>query len=187
MALDMMDKFLFLFGCRCKCGQRPNPFSPALRRPDGIQGFSLLEIMITFCIIATLASIATLSYASYRTKVTFQLGMVEIHLISKEIDRFSAHNGYYPDSLSDLGINIPNDPWGNPYRYLKIDGVDFKGKGKPKDKRRKDHSMVPVNTDYDLYSMGPDGNSKAPMTANASRDDIVRVQNGKFIGVASDY
>jgi general secretion pathway protein G len=187
LKIKMVDKFLFLFGCRCKCGQRSNPFSPAPRRPDGIQGFSLLEIMITFCIIATLASIATMSYAGYRTKVTIQLSIVEIHLISKEIDRFRAQNDDYPDSLSDLAISIPNDPWGNPYRYLKIDGVDFKGKGKPKDKRRKDHEMVPVNNDYDLYSMGPDGDSRAPFTAQASRDDIVRVQNGKFVGLASDY
>jgi len=143
--------------------------------------------MITLAIIATLASIATMSYASYRTKISIQLSIVEIHLITKEIDRFRVQNGGYPDSLSDLTISIPNDPWGNPYRYLKIDRVDFKGKGKPKDKRRKDHDMVPVNTDYDLYSMGPDGDSQAPITANASRDDIVRVQNGKFFGLASDY
>lgn len=52
---------------------------------------------------------------------------------------------------------------------------------------RKDHSLVPINSDYDLYSMGPDGKSQAPLTANASRDDIIRANNGAFYGKASNY
>lgn len=52
---------------------------------------------------------------------------------------------------------------------------------------RKDHNLVPINTDYDLYSMGPDGQSVAPLTAKASRDDIIRGADGAFIGRASDF
>jgi general secretion pathway protein G len=73
-----------------------------------------------------------------------------------------------------------------PYRYLKIDGEDLKGSGKDQ-QMRKDHFMVPVNSDYDLYSMGPDGDSKAPFTATASRDDIVRANDGRYVGLASEY
>ncbi len=47
--------------------------------------------------------------------------------------------------------------------------------------------MVPVNTDYDLYSMGKDGKSTSPFTAKASQDDIVRANNGGFLGLVSDY
>ena len=47
--------------------------------------------------------------------------------------------------------------------------------------------MVPVNSDFDLYSMGPDGDSRAPFTAKASRDDIVRASNGGFIGPVSEF
>jgi len=47
--------------------------------------------------------------------------------------------------------------------------------------------MVPVNTDFDLYSMGKDGKSRAPFTAKASHDDIVRANDGKFIGLVSEY
>ena len=54
-------------------------------------------------------------------------------------------------------------------------------------KMRKDKNLVPINSDYDLYSMGPDGISVSPLTAKASQDDIVRGRNGKFIGVATDY
>jgi len=52
---------------------------------------------------------------------------------------------------------------------------------------RKDHNLVPLNTDYDLYSMGPDGNSVGPLTAKASRDDIIRANNGSYIGPAANY
>lgn len=37
------------------------------------------------------------------------------------------------------------------------------------------------------YSMGPDGRSVAPLTAKASRDDIVRANTGRCIGLAADY
>jgi general secretion pathway protein G len=63
------------------------------------------------------------------------------------------------------------------------DGED----GTAKAKMRKDHNLVPVNTDFDLYSMGKDGESRAPFTAKVSHDDIVRANNGQFIGLVSNY
>ena len=72
------------------------------------------------------------------------------------------------------------DPWGNPYQYLPIAGT---GKGG----FRKDRFLVPINSDYDLYSMGADGASQAPLTAKTSQDDIVRANDGGFIGLASKY
>jgi general secretion pathway protein G len=52
---------------------------------------------------------------------------------------------------------------------------------------RMDRFLVPINSDFDLYSMGPDGRSVAPMTARMSRDDIVRASNGRFVGPATEY
>ena len=46
---------------------------------------------------------------------------------------------------------------------------------------------MPVNSDFDLYSMGADGESSAPFTAKNSHDDVVRANNGAFIGLAEDY
>jgi general secretion pathway protein G len=77
-------------------------------------------------------------------------------------------------------MNLLLDPWGAPYVYLNLDGV-------PIGLMRKDQALVPINSDYDLYSKGPDGASVAPLTAVTSRDDIVRANNGSFIGIASDY
>jgi len=47
--------------------------------------------------------------------------------------------------------------------------------------------MVPVNSDYDLYSMGSDGKSRPPFTARASLDDIVRASNGGYVGPVADF
>ena len=67
-----------------------------------------------------------------------------------------------------------SDPWGNTYQYLNIEDADTKGKGTlPKDK-----NLLPINSDFDLFSNGPDDQSVAPLTAKASRDDIVRVNDG---------
>ena len=77
-------------------------------------------------------------------------------------------------------MNLLLDPWGNSYQYLNLNGA-------PIGQVRKDQALVPINSDYDLYSMGPDGSSVAPLTAAMSRDDIVRGNDGSFIGVAEDY
>ncbi|HNS56268.1 MAG TPA: hypothetical protein PKO34_04360, partial [Smithellaceae bacterium] len=52
---------------------------------------------------------------------------------------------------------------------------------------RKDRFLVPVNSDFDLYSMGPDGVSTLALTAKNSRDDIIRANDGAYIGTAAGY
>jgi general secretion pathway protein G len=47
---------------------------------------------------------------------------------------------------------------------------------------RKDRNLVPINSDYDLYSLGPDGETRPPLTAGPSRDDIARAADGSFVG-----
>ena len=52
---------------------------------------------------------------------------------------------------------------------------------------RKDRFLVPINTNFDLYSMGPDGKSVPPLTAQASQDDIIWASDGEYIGPAAQY
>ena len=46
---------------------------------------------------------------------------------------------------------------------------------------------MPINSSYDLYSMGKDGKTTAALTASASADDIIRANDGAFIGRASEF
>ena len=61
------------------------------------------------------------------------------------------------------------------------------GGGNAISQARKDRFLVPINSDYDLYSSGPDGDSKAPLNAKASRDDVIRGSNGGFYGLAEKF
>jgi len=90
-------------------------------------------------------------------------------------------NGQLPDDLAQIGYGSLLDPWGNPYQYL--NHSTMKGNGKA----RKDRFLVPLNDDYDLYSMGQDGVSVSPITAKPSQDDILRASDGSYLGLASQF
>lgn len=147
-------------------------------------GFTLVELLIILVLIGTLASIAVPAYTGYVDKANIAQAKTDIRTLEQVIARYEAnHKDELPDTLADAGAGGFADPWGKPYQYLRIAGANLKGKGQ----LRKDRFLVPLNSDYDLYSMGKDGDSKAPLTAKASRDDIIRANNSAFIGLATDY
>ena len=147
-------------------------------------GFTLIELVIVAGLIGTLSMIIVPRLLGYAQRNRDLQAIVDITKMNADIAQYIMDYTVPPDSLADVGYDNLRDPWGNPYKYLKI--IDNSAPG-VNGKRRKDHSMVPVNSDYDLYSMGPDGDSKAPFTARASRDDIVRASNGAFIGPVSEF
>jgi general secretion pathway protein G len=92
--------------------------------------------------------------------------------------------GQYPETLEELDQPKLTDPYGFAYEYLVIFG---KPKSDIQGKWRKDRFLVPLNYDFDLYSVGKDGVTQAPLTAKASYDDIIRANNGRFIDIAYKY
>jgi general secretion pathway protein G len=52
---------------------------------------------------------------------------------------------------------------------------------------RKDQFLVPLNTDYDLYSRGKNGLSQSSIASAVSLDDVVRANDGAFLGLAAKY
>jgi len=144
------------------------------------KAFTLLEVLIAVAILGVVAAIAIPIYTQYKAKLNNAIAVTDIINIQMAIESFEQANDAYPSSLTDVNMNLLLDPWGTPYEYLNLDGV-------PIGQMRKDQALVPINSDYDLYSKGPDGLSVKPLTAADSRDDIVRANNGGFIGVAEDY
>ena len=138
-------------------------------------------MLLTVTILAVVGSLAVVGYRGYVETTRVNIAITQISEMSIAISDFGLDNAAFPASLDEIGLANMEDPWGNPYQYLNI-AVD-PGNGKV----RKDHNLVPLNTDFDLYSMGPDGKSASPLTAKASRDDIIRANNGSFIGPAADY
>jgi len=143
-------------------------------------GFTLVELLISVAIMGTLASMAMMGYRKIIEETRQNVVIQELNNIQNYIEIYFQENGELPESLDDLGMGTFEDPWGNPYRYQPVDKV-------PPGKRRKDHFLVPLNTDYDLWSMGPDGESRPPLTARHSRDDIIRATDGEYIGPASEF
>ena len=144
------------------------------------RGFTIVEMMLVVAVVAILATIALSSYARYRERVQVLQAVSDIGSLEPLVSRYALDNNRYPDSLADIDRAGLKDPWGNPYQYISHDDNRTRGHW------RKDHNIVPVNSDYDLWSNGKDGRSSPPLTAAHSRDDIVRANNGRFIGLASD-
>jgi len=154
-------------------------------KPLGRAGFTLVELLITIAILAVLAAIAVPSYSRYVDRAALAQATGDIRRLEVLIAQYQSDNQRLPSSLADIGKAAMLDPWKNPYQYLDLSSlnVDKKLMGQV----RKDKNLVPINSDYDLYSMGKDGQSQAPLTAANSRDDVVRANNGRFVGLASDY
>ena len=150
-------------------------------------GFTLIELIIVIAIIGTLAGIATPVMITYTERARVERAKIEIRNIEREIMAFNVENDSFPVSLAEIGLEGMLDPYGNPYQYEPATYIDKNGNVKKSNKARKDHNLVPVNTDFDLYSMGKDGESVAPFTAKKSRDDIVRANDGQFVGLVSAY
>lgn len=147
------------------------------------RGFTLLELMFAMAIVAALAAIAIPSYKNYVEQLKVNQAIADIAGISLAIGQFHSTNLTYPLSLAQLNTTIPLDPWGNAYQYLAI-GVN----PPPKTGQvRRDKSLRPINTDYDLYSMGKDGQTATQLASSKAQDDIVRASNGNYIGLASGF
>ncbi len=147
-------------------------------------GFTLIELIIVVAILSTLMGIAIPLFTSYVDRAKVARAIAEIKSIGTEIIIFETEHVRFPNSLAEIGLGGLKDPYGNPYQYMR---APSENKGPEKAKMRKDRNLHPVNTDFDLYSMGKDGESAAPFTAKASQDDIVRANNGGFFGLVSAY
>lgn len=160
---------------------RSSPDIPPGAFPHAQRAFTLFELLLVAAIVGVLAAVAFPGYQSYQDQVKFTQAKADIVIIESALERYYAQRLAYPDTLAQAGVGGMLDPWGKPYQYLNVATAPNRGSV------RKDRNLVPINSDYDLYSMGKDGTSRPPLTAMPSRDDIVRANNGKFVGLAADY
>lgn len=152
---------------------------PAARRcRRRVDGFTLIELLLAMCIMGVLASIATPFYHDMVDKAKVAKAIGDIRALQVDVQSASV----MPNSLAEIGRANFQDPWGNPYVYLKF----AEGK-KAYDGARKNRFQHPLNSDFDLYSMGKDGATVLPLTAGPSHDDIVRANDGGFVGLAENY
>ena len=147
----------------------------------GGAGFTVLEMLVVVMLVGTLAAISIPIYFEALNAARIARTRADIKNISTTIDVRRLETGTYINSLAEVRLDNLLDPWGHRYQYLRIEGTKNHGKA------RKDKNLVPLNSDYDLYSIGRDGKTASPLTAKASKDDVVRANNGGFIGLGADY
>jgi general secretion pathway protein G len=147
---------------------------------DSSEGFSLIELIFAMIVLALVATFAFPAYQDSVNRGKSSKAIGDISEISSKIDRYRYNSDdNFPPNLAEINSALI-DPWGAPYIYLNMAGAN-------RGDMRKNKNLVPINTDYDLYSKGPDGNSTPALTAKKSHDDIVRANNGAFVGIAESY
>lgn len=121
------------------------------------QGFTLVELMLVVIILSVLAAMVVPRLTGRTEQAKVARVRADIASIGLALDLYELDIGRYPDSLEELarrepppGLEtgqwngpylkkgLPNDPWGRSYVY----------------RRSSQH-----NQDYDLFSLGPDGNA----------------------------
>ena len=146
-----------------------------------IRGFTLAELMIVLVIGAILLAIGIPAVDNYVQRMRISQGIAELADNSTRISKFEMSMGKLPDSINDVEKVVTTDPWGRPYEYFNLRAA--KGNGQA----RKDKKLAPLNSDFDLYSVGRDGETQASLANAKSRDDIVRARDGRFIGTAEEF
>lgn len=153
-----------------------------VRSLDKMQsGLTLIELMIVVAIIGVLASIALPAYQDYTEKAKVNQAVSDIAAIAVLAEAYWNDVRAYPANLADIGADGMTDPWGNAYQYTNL--YNKKGKGG----NRKDKNLNPLNSDFDLFSMGKNGTFKTQISNKESLDDVIRANDGKFIDLASKY
>ena len=143
------------------------------------KGFTIIELVIIFAILTVLASIAIVSYHHLIDKARFISVVEDIRNIATLLDSYFIENNEYPNNLTQIGVTALRDPWGNPYQYVNISTT-------PPGQWRRDRNNNPINTYYDLWSNGADGQTQSQIRGAKGRDDIIRAQDGAFIGLGKE-
>jgi general secretion pathway protein G len=160
------------------------PFTAPGRRFDDAGAMMNLrkharELAAVTAVVLVTASFAVPAFHGYVERGRVARAVSDIGNLSLQLYRYQQRNDALPASLVEAGLSGV-DPWGRPYVYLRA--VDA-GRAR----LRKDAEFAPLNTDFDLYSLGPDGVSALALPAPPSRDDVVRAEDGAFIGLAANY
>ena len=117
-------------------------FTPLRRSAE--DGFTLVELMVVIVIIGLLATVVVINVMPAQDTARMRKAEADIATLEQGIEMYRLNRMNYPSSGDGLQAlvsegfikRLPDDPWGNPYRYA-MPGRD----GQP----------------FDVYTYGADG------------------------------
>ena len=145
-----------------------------------MKGLTLIELVIAMFIVGVLSAVSYIAATTFHYRGQISAAVADIRNIEGKLYMYYAQNAIMPPSLAEVGMDNLRDPWKRSYEYWPITGD-------PHQPVRKDRNLHPLNTDFDLFSIGRDGATNLALTAHTSQDDIIRASDGKFVGLASKY
>lgn len=160
-----------------------SPDSPFLysRTSSSQKAFTLIELLCVVGIIGVLASMVIPQVLTAIEDARYATAIKSLRTYTDKIIRYKVRTGELPSDWTDLGYSIPpEDPWGHNYVYQNHKLIS-------PGQRRKDGPTVPINTQFDVFSPGPDGQWKPTIQANHSLDDVIVAGDGQYIGRADEF
>jgi general secretion pathway protein G len=149
-----------------------------IKRPR--RAMTIIELLAVMVVIGALSALVVPRYHDFLEKARVARAIGDIRSLSTDLESLDS----LPATLAGIGRAGMLDPWGNPYVYYRFPPSVG---GAPPAGARVDRFNIPVNSTYDLYSIGRDGVSALPFTSTASLDDVARAGDGGFIGLAGKY
>jgi len=141
----------------------------------------MVEMLVVMGILLTITAIAVPRFMAAREAARVSKAIADIYTFEKEIVIYQVTNDSLPHSLVDIGRGSFPDPWARPYQYLNLADDPLLSKA------RLDRFLHPINSDYDLHSLGAAWLSLPATTASVSADDVIRANDGAYVGLASQY
>src|SRR3954464_13511199 len=117
------------------------------------RGIALMELVCAIGVVAVVASVSVTGVNAYENRARAARAIGDIGTLSVQLYRWQSNTRKFPETLAEAGLGGFIDPWGNPYQYVNVRTA------KPGDVRR-DRNRTQINTDFDIYSMGPDGRTE---------------------------
>ena len=158
-------------------GVRGGPRS-LLKHQNSQAAFTMVELLMVMAILGVMVMLAVPLYSKMVMNVKVSRAISEIRAIEKGILASAAENQSYPASLNAINLDSWRDPWDQPYQYLNIENG-----GAP----RQSEFFEDLNTDFDIYSLGPDGVTTQLVSDADGKDDVVRAADGSWLGIGGEF
>ena len=120
------------------------------------KNLSLRDIVAVTAAALIVGSFAVPAFNGYVERARVARAVSDIGTLSLKLHRWQRDTNALPADLAEAGLS-GDDPWGRPYVYVRANDGNAR--------LRKDRRRASLNTDFDLYSLGPDGESALGLLA----------------------